>query len=134
LRGIDTTRTAKGSETRLTANLLLSGDAATSLEKLVARLSLEPGIHGVHWHAAADPGRGGRGRLARSVPADGVRSTIGARRVETMMGRLAKVLKAIGRFVNRAAKDMADDRPGGGMAARREENMPPDWERKDLGI
>jgi len=53
-----------------------------------------------------------------------------------MMGKLAKVLKAIARFVNRAVIDVADDRPGGGMAARREweEDTPPDWERKDLGI
>jgi putative Mg2+ transporter-C (MgtC) family protein len=35
---------------------LLSGDAATSLEQLVSRLSLEPGIHAVHWHTAEDPG------------------------------------------------------------------------------
>ena len=57
-------------------------------------------------------------------------------RGENMMGRLAKVLKAIARFVNRAVIDVADDRPGGGMAARRgwEEDTPPDWERKDLGI
>ena len=56
LRGIDTTRTAEPSETRLIAHLLLSGDAATSLEALVSRLSLEPGIHAVHWHTAEDPG------------------------------------------------------------------------------
>jgi hypothetical protein len=37
-----------------------------------------------------------------------------------MMGKLAKILKAIARFLNRAVIDMADDRPGGGMAARRE--------------
>jgi len=55
LRGIDTTRTEDGTETRLTARLLLNGDAATRLEQLVARLSLEPGIHAVHWHAAGDP-------------------------------------------------------------------------------
>lgn len=56
LRGIDTTRTADGSETKLTVHLLLSGDAATALEHLVARLSLEPGIHTVHWRAADDAG------------------------------------------------------------------------------
>lgn len=50
------------------------------------------------------------------------------------MGKLAKVLKAIGRFVNGAVTDMTDDRPGGGMAAREEEDVPADWERKDLGI
>lgn len=54
LRGIDTTRTADGVETRLDAQLLVSGDAATSLEKLVTRLSLEPGIRTVHWHTADD--------------------------------------------------------------------------------
>ena len=46
------------------------------------------------------------------------------------MGKLANVLKAIGRFINRAIIDMTDDRPGGGMAARREwderEEIPPD--------
>jgi len=56
LRGIDATRTADGSDTRLTARLLLAGDAATRLEQLVSRLSLEPGIHAVHWHAADSPG------------------------------------------------------------------------------
>ena len=56
LRGIDTTRAAEGGESRLTANLLLAGDAATCLEQLVARLSLEPGIHAVHWHTADNPG------------------------------------------------------------------------------
>jgi putative Mg2+ transporter-C (MgtC) family protein len=55
LRGIDTTRAGQASETRLTARLLLSGDAATRLEQLVARLSLEPGIQAVHWHAADGP-------------------------------------------------------------------------------
>ena len=55
LHGIDTTRSDDGSETRLTARLLLNGDAATRLEQLVARLSLEPGIRAVHWHAADGP-------------------------------------------------------------------------------
>jgi len=50
LRGVDTTRTEDGSQTRLIAHLLLRGDAATRLEALVARLSLEPGINDVHWH------------------------------------------------------------------------------------
>jgi len=49
------------------------------------------------------------------------------------MGKLTKVLKAIARFVNRAIADMAADRAGGGMSAP-EEEMPPAWERKDLGI
>jgi putative Mg2+ transporter-C (MgtC) family protein len=64
LRGIDATRTADGSDTRLTARLLLAGDAATRLEQLVSRLSLEPGIHAVHWHAADSPGA-----VPASVPA-----------------------------------------------------------------
>jgi hypothetical protein len=55
LRGVNTTRTDDGTETKLTAYLLLDGDAATHLEQLVARLSLEPGIHAVHWHTADDP-------------------------------------------------------------------------------
>ena len=43
------------------------------------------------------------------------------------MGRPVKVLKAIGRFLNRAIIDMTDDRPGGGMAARQDpEEIPPD--------
>ena len=43
------------------------------------------------------------------------------------MGKLTNVLKAIGRFINRAIIDITDDRPGGGMAARQErEEIPPD--------
>ncbi len=38
LRGVDTTRSDDGSQTRLTAHL----------EQLVSRLSLEPGIYSVH--------------------------------------------------------------------------------------
>lgn len=55
---------------------------------------------------------------------------------ERTMKKLAGVLRAIARLANRAVAGMAEDRPGGGMAARREreENMPPDWARKDLGI
>jgi len=52
LLGLDASRADPGSETRLTAHLLISGDAAEQLEQLVARLSLEPGIHAVHWHSA----------------------------------------------------------------------------------
>jgi putative Mg2+ transporter-C (MgtC) family protein len=55
LRGIDTNRSDDGTQTRLIAHLLLSGDAATRLEQLVARLSLEPGIRAVHWHSADSP-------------------------------------------------------------------------------
>jgi putative Mg2+ transporter-C (MgtC) family protein len=36
--------------------VLGGGDVATALEHLVARLSLEPGIHAVHWRAADDAG------------------------------------------------------------------------------
>jgi len=45
------------SETRLTARrllLLLNRNAATCQEQLVARPSLEPGIHAVRWPAAGD--------------------------------------------------------------------------------
>ena len=54
LRGMDTTRAEDENDTRLSADLLLDGHAPTALEQLVARLSLAPGIHGVHWHAADD--------------------------------------------------------------------------------
>ena len=53
LRGVETTRTEDGA-VRLSALLLLDGKAPTHLETLVARLSLEPGIHAVHWHAAGE--------------------------------------------------------------------------------
>jgi len=50
------------------------------------------------------------------------------------MKKLGKVLKAIGRFVNGAIKDMlADTRAGGGMSTD-DGDAPSDWERKDLGI
>jgi putative Mg2+ transporter-C (MgtC) family protein len=52
LRGMETTRAEAGNETRLSASLLLDGDAATRLENLVARLSIEPGIQAAHWHSA----------------------------------------------------------------------------------
>ena len=46
---------------------------------------------------------------------------------EDMVGKLANVLKANGRFINRAIIDMTDDRPGGGMAARQKpDEIPPD--------
>jgi putative Mg2+ transporter-C (MgtC) family protein len=56
LRGVDTPRSDDGSQTRLTAHLLAGGDAAARLEQLVSRLSLEPGIHSVHWHNADERG------------------------------------------------------------------------------
>jgi putative Mg2+ transporter-C (MgtC) family protein len=55
LSGIDTTRSDDGTQTQLTAHLLVGGDAAARLEALVARLSLEPGLYGVHWHSAGEP-------------------------------------------------------------------------------
>jgi putative Mg2+ transporter-C (MgtC) family protein len=54
LRGLQITRTDTG-DFQLSAQLLLDGDAPAGLEQLVARLSLEPGIHAIHWHTAADP-------------------------------------------------------------------------------
>ncbi len=44
------------------------------------------------------------------------------------MGKLVRVLKATGRCVNRAIMDMAADRPGGGMATRRERVAGQEWE------
>jgi putative Mg2+ transporter-C (MgtC) family protein len=55
LRGVETIRTEEGAETKLSASLLLDGDAASRLETIVARLSIEPGIQAVHWHSAAAP-------------------------------------------------------------------------------
>lgn len=49
------------------------------------------------------------------------------------MGKPGKVLKAIGHFVDGAIKDMAADTPWRGVAPR-EEDIPPVWERKNLGI
>jgi hypothetical protein len=43
-----------------------------------------------------------------------------------MVGKLANVLKAIGRFINRAIIDMTDDRLGGGMARQERDEIPPD--------
>jgi putative Mg2+ transporter-C (MgtC) family protein len=50
LRGIDATRDPEASTVKITAHVLVDGDAPTRLEQLVARLSLEPGIIAVHWH------------------------------------------------------------------------------------
>jgi putative Mg2+ transporter-C (MgtC) family protein len=57
LTGIDATRSEDGTETRLTAHLLVGGDAPQLLEELVARVSLEPGIRTVHWHSADEADR-----------------------------------------------------------------------------
>ncbi|GLX00456.1 MgtC/SapB family protein [Microtetraspora sp. NBRC 16547] len=54
LRGINATRADQSGDTHLTAHILLDGDAATHLEHLIGRLSLEPGIHAVEWHTADD--------------------------------------------------------------------------------
>ncbi|HEY7261317.1 MAG TPA: hypothetical protein VH589_07515 [Trebonia sp.] len=49
------------------------------------------------------------------------------------MRKLGKVLKAIGRFVNGAINDMfADTRAG--RVSTGDEDVPPDWQRKDLGV
>jgi putative Mg2+ transporter-C (MgtC) family protein len=58
LRGLQINRTDTGAAAdtvQLSAQLLLDGDAPAVLERLIARLSLEPGIHAVHWHTADDP-------------------------------------------------------------------------------
>jgi hypothetical protein len=49
------------------------------------------------------------------------------------MRKPGKVLKAIGRFVNGAIKDMLADTRAGRVGAA-DEDEPPDWDRKDLGI
>lgn len=54
LRGLNADRAQTEGDSRLTAHLLLDGDAPARLEQLVARLSLEPGIHSVHWHTDDD--------------------------------------------------------------------------------
>ncbi len=50
LRGIHTGRAADGN-IALTAYLLVDGRAPDRLERLVAELSLQPGVYAVHWHA-----------------------------------------------------------------------------------
>jgi putative Mg2+ transporter-C (MgtC) family protein len=59
LGGLQTTRD-DSADTTLTAHLLVDGNAATRLEQLVGRLSLEPGIHAVHWHRTNDTERDNR--------------------------------------------------------------------------
>jgi putative Mg2+ transporter-C (MgtC) family protein len=41
--------------TELRAVVAVGGDPARALEQLIARLSLEPGIHDLHWHLDATP-------------------------------------------------------------------------------
>ena len=55
LRGIRATRPEEGGHVQLSAQLLVDDNAPARLEQLVARLSLEPGIHSVHWHTADEP-------------------------------------------------------------------------------
>jgi putative Mg2+ transporter-C (MgtC) family protein len=50
LRGIHTGR-ATDDNTVLTAYLLVDGRAPDRLERLVAELSLQPGVYTVHWHS-----------------------------------------------------------------------------------
>ena len=50
LRGIHTAR-AGDDESTLTAQLLMNGDVPARLERLVAELSLQPGVRAVHWYA-----------------------------------------------------------------------------------
>jgi len=50
LRGIHTGR-AGDDETKLTAHLLMDGDTPARLERLVAELSLQPGVRAVQWYA-----------------------------------------------------------------------------------
>ncbi|OBG19781.1 MgtC/SapB family protein [Mycobacterium sp. 852002-51057_SCH5723018] len=50
LRGIHTGR-ATDDEITLTANVLMSGNTPARLERLVAELSLQPGVRAVQWYA-----------------------------------------------------------------------------------
>lgn len=50
LRGIHTAQ-AGDAEVTLTAHLLMTGDAPARLERLVAELSLQPGVRAVQWYA-----------------------------------------------------------------------------------
>jgi len=56
LRGMSTTHSEQDAETSLSAHPLPDGDAPVRLEQIVARLSLEPGIHAVHWHIIDEAG------------------------------------------------------------------------------
>jgi putative Mg2+ transporter-C (MgtC) family protein len=55
LRGIRDARADDSDDVRISARVLVDGDAQARLERLVARLGLEPGIRDVHWHAAEEP-------------------------------------------------------------------------------
>ncbi|ORB83781.1 hypothetical protein B1987_08135 [Mycobacterium kansasii] len=54
LRGIHT-GTANDDNLTLTAHLLMDGRTPAKLERLVAELSLQPGIYAVHWYAGEQP-------------------------------------------------------------------------------
>lgn len=54
LRGIHTGRAAD-ENTMLTAYLFSDSHAPARLEQLVAELSLQPGVHAVHWYAGDQP-------------------------------------------------------------------------------
>ncbi|WP_332262165.1 hypothetical protein [Kitasatospora mediocidica] len=47
-------RRGPGEDTSLRATVAISGDVAQSLEQVVARLSLEPGVTDLHWHLEED--------------------------------------------------------------------------------
>jgi putative Mg2+ transporter-C (MgtC) family protein len=51
LRGIRTGQGGEGENITLTAHLLMDGHTPARLERLVAELSLQPGIYAVHWYA-----------------------------------------------------------------------------------
>ena len=53
LRGLHTGR-AGDDEITLTAQVLMAGNAPARLERLVAELSLQPGVRAVQWHAGND--------------------------------------------------------------------------------
>lgn len=60
LRGIHT-RQLGDDESTLSAHVLMHGDAPARLERLVAELSLQPGIHAVQWYAGDEAQTDGRG-------------------------------------------------------------------------
>ena len=59
LRGIHTGR-AGDDEITLTAHLLMNGDVPARLERLVAELSLQPGVRAVQWYAGDEAQSDGR--------------------------------------------------------------------------
>lgn len=61
LRGIHTGRADGDDEITLTAHLLMDGDAPSRLERLVAELSLQPGVRAVQWYAGDQAQSDGRG-------------------------------------------------------------------------